>query len=170
MANVVRILLPFCWKVRHSFAQGGMPALVVRMRAVRNMNTWSSHGSTDVLSWRFQTEVQARAPPLRANTWHRGRSQQTAFQHPDPGTHVGSHFLSRRAKQRCGSASSTHSQLRACHVSPRPPTSFPPHPSPHPSQTLRSPEPPECPSLGTLPGVAMDTGSFSFTGDESRAR
>lgn len=49
----------------------------------------------------------------------------------------------RRARQRCGAASATHSQLRACHMSPRPPTSFPPHPSPHPSQAPSSPEPPE---------------------------
>ncbi|ELK01188.1 hypothetical protein PAL_GLEAN10020832 [Pteropus alecto] len=62
------------------------------------MNIWRSHGSTNVLGWRFQTQVQARAPPLRANTWHGGRSQQTAFRHPGPGTHVDSHFLSKKGQ------------------------------------------------------------------------
>lgn len=78
----------------------------------------------DALSWRFQTQVQAQAPPLRADTWRGGRSQQTAFRRPSPAPTWAPASSPRRAEQRCGAASAAQSRLRACHASPRPPTSL----------------------------------------------
>lgn len=59
------------------------------------------------LSWRFQTQVQAQAPPLRADTWRGGRSQQTAFRRPGPAPTWAPASSPRRAEQRCGAASAT---------------------------------------------------------------